>query len=96
MLRLQDNHELFSVLETRSRMRPRRGARLLVISNEAALAASAMVERMTFISDAGHIDAEFSVLVRSDRKGSGLGRRLSEKMIAIRVSVASISLMTSG
>ncbi len=34
------------------------------------------------ISDADNIDAEFSVLVRSDLKGLGLGRRLLEKMIA--------------
>lgn len=34
------------------------------------------------ISDADNIDAEFSVLVRSDQKGLGLGRRLLEKMIA--------------
>ncbi|MCX8965307.1 GNAT family N-acetyltransferase [Erwinia psidii] len=34
------------------------------------------------ISDADNIDAEFSVLVRSDLKGLGLGRRLMEKMIA--------------
>ncbi|MGV3346913.1 GNAT family N-acetyltransferase [Enterobacteriaceae bacterium LUAb1] len=34
------------------------------------------------ISDADNIDAEFSVLVRSDLKGSGIGRRLLEKMIA--------------
>lgn len=34
------------------------------------------------ISDADNIDAEFSVLVRSDLKGIGLGRRLLEKMIA--------------
>jgi len=33
------------------------------------------------ISDADNIDAEFSVLVRSDLKGLGLGRRLLEKMI---------------
>ncbi|PIJ49168.1 protein acetyltransferase [Erwinia sp. OLTSP20] len=34
------------------------------------------------ISDADNIDAEFSVLVRSDLKGLGMGRRLLEKMIA--------------
>ncbi|WP_426817575.1 bifunctional acetate--CoA ligase family protein/GNAT family N-acetyltransferase [Winslowiella sp. 2C04] len=34
------------------------------------------------ISDADNTDAEFSVLVRSDLKGLGLGRRLLEKMIA--------------
>ncbi|WP_058968148.1 bifunctional acetate--CoA ligase family protein/GNAT family N-acetyltransferase [Type-D symbiont of Plautia stali] len=33
------------------------------------------------ISDADNIDAEFSVLVRSDLKGLGMGRRLLEKMI---------------
>lgn len=33
------------------------------------------------ISDADNTDAEFSVLVRSDLKGVGLGRRLLEKMI---------------
>lgn len=33
------------------------------------------------ISDADNVDAEFSVLVRSDLKGLGLGRRLLEKMI---------------
>jgi len=33
------------------------------------------------ISDADNIDAEFSVLVRSDLKGLGLGRQLLEKMI---------------
>ncbi len=33
------------------------------------------------ISDADNIDAEFSVLVRSDLKGLGLDRRLLEKMI---------------
>ncbi|QHM72173.1 bifunctional acetate--CoA ligase family protein/GNAT family N-acetyltransferase [Mixta intestinalis] len=33
------------------------------------------------ISDADNTDAEFSVLVRSDLKGLGLGRRLLEKMI---------------
>lgn len=33
------------------------------------------------ISDADNIDAEFSVLVRSDLKGLGLGKRLLEKMI---------------
>ena len=33
------------------------------------------------ISDADNIDAEFSVLVRSDLKNIGLGRRLLEKMI---------------
>ncbi|WP_130831236.1 bifunctional acetate--CoA ligase family protein/GNAT family N-acetyltransferase [[Erwinia] mediterraneensis] len=33
------------------------------------------------ISDADNTDAEFSVLVRSDLKGIGLGRRLLEKMI---------------
>jgi len=33
------------------------------------------------VSDADNIDAEFSVLVRSDLKGLGLGRRLMEKMI---------------
>jgi acetyltransferase len=33
------------------------------------------------ISDPDNIDAEFSVLVRSDLKGLGLGRRLLEKMI---------------
>ncbi|MCT2386303.1 bifunctional acetate--CoA ligase family protein/GNAT family N-acetyltransferase [Erwinia pyrifoliae] len=33
------------------------------------------------ISDADNIDAEFSVLVRSDLKSLGLGRRLLEKMI---------------
>ncbi|AXF75141.1 bifunctional acetate--CoA ligase family protein/GNAT family N-acetyltransferase [Erwinia tracheiphila] len=34
------------------------------------------------ISDADNIDAEFSVLVRSDLKGLGLGSRLLEKIIA--------------
>ncbi len=34
------------------------------------------------VSDADNIDAEFSVLVRSDLKGLGLGRRLLEKMIS--------------
>ncbi|PKH21932.1 protein acetyltransferase [Enterobacterales bacterium CwR94] len=34
------------------------------------------------ISDADNVDAEFSVLVRSDLKGLGMGRRLLEKMIA--------------
>ncbi|WP_343553885.1 bifunctional acetate--CoA ligase family protein/GNAT family N-acetyltransferase [Pantoea sp.] len=34
------------------------------------------------ISDADNIDAEFSVLVRSDLKGLGMGRRLLEKMIS--------------
>ena len=33
------------------------------------------------VSDPDNIDAEFSVLVRSDLKGLGLGRRLLEKMI---------------
>ncbi|MCZ4060393.1 bifunctional acetate--CoA ligase family protein/GNAT family N-acetyltransferase [Pantoea sp. LMR881] len=33
------------------------------------------------ISDADNVDAEFSVLVRSDLKGLGMGRRLLEKMI---------------
>ncbi|MGK3126903.1 GNAT family N-acetyltransferase [Candidatus Pantoea formicae] len=33
------------------------------------------------ISDADNIDEEFSVLVRSDLKGLGMGRRLLEKMI---------------
>ncbi len=33
------------------------------------------------ISDADNIDAEFSILVRSDLKNIGLGRRLLEKMI---------------
>jgi len=33
------------------------------------------------ISDADNIDAEFSVLVRSDLKGLGMGRRLLDKMI---------------
>lgn len=33
------------------------------------------------ISDPDNIDAEFSVLVRSDLKGLGLGRRLMEKLI---------------
>ncbi|WP_343463648.1 bifunctional acetate--CoA ligase family protein/GNAT family N-acetyltransferase [Pantoea sp.] len=33
------------------------------------------------ISDADNTDAEFSVLVRSDLKGLGMGRRLLEKMI---------------
>jgi len=33
------------------------------------------------ISDADNFDAEFSVLVRSDLKGLGMGRRLLEKMI---------------
>ena len=33
------------------------------------------------VSDADNVDAEFSVLVRSDLKGLGLGRRLLEKMI---------------
>ncbi|SFM85940.1 acetyltransferase [Izhakiella capsodis] len=33
------------------------------------------------ISDADNIDAEFSVLVRSDLKGLGMGRRLLEKMV---------------
>ena len=33
------------------------------------------------VSDADNIDAEFSVLVRSDLKGLGLGRKLLEKMI---------------
>ncbi len=33
------------------------------------------------ISDADNIDAEFSVLVRSDLKGLGIGQRLLEKMI---------------
>lgn len=33
-------------------------------------------------SDPDNIDAEFSVLVRSDLKGLGLGRRLMEKLIA--------------
>ena len=34
------------------------------------------------ISDPDNIDAEFAVLVRSDLKGLGLGRRLLEKLIA--------------
>ncbi|MDM9616445.1 bifunctional acetate--CoA ligase family protein/GNAT family N-acetyltransferase [Kosakonia cowanii] len=34
------------------------------------------------ISDPDNVDAEFSVLVRSDLKGLGLGRRLLEKLIA--------------
>ena len=34
------------------------------------------------ISDPDNIDAEFAVLVRSDLKGLGLGRRLMEKLIA--------------
>lgn len=34
------------------------------------------------ISDADNIDAEFSILVRSDLKNIGLGRQLLEKMIA--------------
>ncbi|MDN8543448.1 bifunctional acetate--CoA ligase family protein/GNAT family N-acetyltransferase [Erwinia sp. BC051422] len=33
------------------------------------------------VSDADNVDAEFSVLVRSDLKGLGLGRQLLEKMI---------------
>ena len=33
------------------------------------------------ISDPDNIDAEFAVLVRSDLKGLGLGRRLMEKLI---------------
>ena len=33
------------------------------------------------ISDPDNIDAEFAVLVRSDLKGLGLGRRLLEKLI---------------
>jgi len=33
------------------------------------------------VSDPDNIDAEFSILVRSDLKGKGLGRRLLEKMI---------------
>lgn len=33
------------------------------------------------VSDPDNIDAEFSVLVRSDLKGLGLGRRLLDKMI---------------
>ena len=35
------------------------------------------------ISDPDNIDAEFAVLVRSDLKGLGLGRRLLEKLIPI-------------
>ena len=34
------------------------------------------------ISDPDNVDAEFAVLVRSDLKGLGLGRRLMEKLIA--------------
>ena len=34
------------------------------------------------ISDPDNIDAEFAVLVRSDLKGMGLGRKLLEKLIA--------------
>ncbi len=34
------------------------------------------------ISDPDNIDAEFAVLVRSDLKGLGLGRRLLEKLIS--------------
>nr|VUD27608.1 acyl-CoA synthetase [Salmonella sp. NCTC 7297] len=34
------------------------------------------------ISDPDNMDAEFAVLVRSDLKGLGLGRRLMEKLIA--------------
>ena len=34
------------------------------------------------ISDPDNFDAEFAVLVRSDLKGLGLGRRLLEKLIA--------------
>ncbi|MFP2515543.1 bifunctional acetate--CoA ligase family protein/GNAT family N-acetyltransferase [Buttiauxella agrestis] len=37
------------------------------------------------ISDPDNIDAEFAVLVRSDLKGLGLGRRLLEKLIAYTV-----------
>ena len=33
------------------------------------------------ISDPDNVDAEFAVLVRSDLKGLGLGRRLMEKLI---------------
>ena len=33
------------------------------------------------ISDPDNVDAEFAVLVRSDLKGLGLGRRLLEKLI---------------
>ncbi len=34
------------------------------------------------ISDPDNVDAEFAVLVRSDLKGLGLGRRLLEKLIS--------------
>ncbi|XPE39910.1 GNAT family N-acetyltransferase [Shigella flexneri] len=34
------------------------------------------------ISDPDNVDAEFAVLVRSNLKGLGLGRRLMEKLIA--------------
>ena len=34
------------------------------------------------ISDPDNVDAEFAVLVRSDLKGLGLGRKLLEKLIA--------------
>uniref|UniRef100_UPI00329802D0 GNAT family N-acetyltransferase n=1 Tax=Salmonella enterica TaxID=28901 RepID=UPI00329802D0 len=33
-------------------------------------------------SEPDNVDAEFAVLVRSDHKGLGLGRRLMEKLIA--------------
>lgn len=36
------------------------------------------------ISDPDNVDAEFAVLVRSDLKGLGLGRRLLEKLMVIR------------
>lgn len=36
------------------------------------------------ISDPDNVDAEFAVLVRSDLKGLGLGRRLLENSLVIR------------
>ncbi len=36
------------------------------------------------ISDPDNVDAEFAVLVRSDLKGLGLGRRLLENLLVIR------------